>query len=104
MRRIGLAVVLALGCFLASFVAEAQGPAKVWRIGFLSPSGNKGAGFAVFREGLRELGYVEGQNIAFEFRSSEGKHGRLPLRGRHIVLLDRRRRGRVAGGKLTGDR
>jgi putative ABC transport system substrate-binding protein len=34
------------------------------------------------REGLREVGYLEGQNIAFEFRSAEGNTDRLPARGR----------------------
>src|SRR5437764_7781255 len=40
-----------------------------------------------FREGLRELGYVEGQNIAFEFRSAEGKLDRLPELASELVRL-----------------
>ena len=86
MRRTGLAVALTLSFFLAPLVAEAQQTGKVWRIGFLSPSGYKG-GFAVFREGLRELGYVEGQNVAFEFRSSEGRAERLPGLAAELVRL-----------------
>ena len=39
------------------------------------------------REGLRELGYVEGQNIAFEFRSAEGKADQLPLLAAELVRL-----------------
>jgi putative ABC transport system substrate-binding protein len=39
------------------------------------------------REGLRELGYVEGQNIAFEFRSAEGKLDRLPQLASELVRL-----------------
>src|SRR5215217_611330 len=39
------------------------------------------------REGLRELGYVEGQNIAFEFRSAEGKLDRLPELAAELVRL-----------------
>ena len=55
-------------------LAEAQQPAKVPRIGFLT-----GLRFAdparveAFRQGLRELGYVEGKNIAIEWRYAEGK-------------------------------
>jgi len=66
MRRIGLAVVLALSLILSPLVADAQPAGKVPRIGFLSPASPSDAGhnpsdlavlFAAFREGLRELGY-----------------------------------------------
>jgi putative ABC transport system substrate-binding protein len=73
MRRIGLAVVLAL--FIAPFVVEAQEAGKVWRIGFLGP----GSGPPVpFLTGLRDFGYVEGRNILIEYRWAEGKYERLP--------------------------
>jgi len=85
MRLIGL--VLALGLVLAPLVAEAQPPGKVPRIGLLSPASPSDAGrnpsdlavlFAALREGLRELGYVEGQNIKIESRWAEGNYDRLP--------------------------
>src|SRR5262247_549955 len=60
--------------------AEAQQPKKAPRIGYLSatsPSVNP-TRIEAFRQGLRELGYVEGKNIIIEWRSAEGKLDRLP--------------------------
>ena len=68
-------VLLAFGV-----TAEAQQPKKVPRIGVLialSPSAISDRTEA-FRQGLRELGYVEGKNIVVEYRSAEGKFDRLP--------------------------
>jgi len=83
MRLLGLAVVLTLSLNLASLAtAAAQPPEKVPRVGYLAltshsdPLSQRLLG--AFRQGLRELGYVEGQNIAIEFRWAEGKHDRLP--------------------------
>ena len=64
------ALVLALGA-----MAQAQQPTKVPRIGYLgaaSPSANSER-IEAFRQGLRELGYVEGKNIVVEYRYTEGK-------------------------------
>ncbi len=63
MRVIGLAVVLALSLALAPLAAEAQQPTNVPRIGYLSgPSlSTLAARIEAFRQGLRELGYVEGK-------------------------------------------
>jgi putative ABC transport system substrate-binding protein len=63
-----------------SFPANAQQPRKVPRIGYLSvlsPSSDSSR-LEAFRQGMRELGYVEGQNIAIESRYAEGKLDRLP--------------------------
>src|SRR6266576_1467990 len=60
--------------------AHAQQPKKVPRIGYLS-SGDPGSASTsaeAIRAALRELGYIEGENIAFEYRYSEGKVDRLP--------------------------
>src|SRR5499426_3425908 len=60
--------------------AEAQQPKKAPRIGYLSatsPSVNP-TRIEAFRQGLRELGYVEGKNIVIEWRYAEGKLDRLP--------------------------
>src|SRR5262245_59418050 len=84
MRRIGLAVVLIVGLTLAQFVpalsAETQPPSSVRRIGFLSGNSSESTrGFVEeFRHGLRERGYVEGQNIRVEYRWADGKADRLP--------------------------
>ena len=68
--------------------AEAQ-PTKIPRIGYLGANS-----FSVntdrpeaFRQGLRELGYIEGNNIAIEWRSAEGKQDRLPALAAELVRL-----------------
>jgi putative tryptophan/tyrosine transport system substrate-binding protein len=83
--------VLALGALLFSLClpAEAEQPVKIPRVGFLigsSPSANA-ARIEAFRQGLRELGYVEGKNIVIEFRSADGKFDRLPALAAEIVHL-----------------
>ena len=69
------------------FVARAQS-SKVARIGALFIGIADAESFKKeLREGLRELGYVEGQNIAFEFRSAEGQLDRLPELAGELVRL-----------------
>src|SRR2546428_12376094 len=80
MRLIGLAVILAVSLTLAPLAAQGQQTGKLYRIGFL---GNSTAALEAhlvgpFREGLRDLGYVEGQNIVIEYRWAEGKYERFP--------------------------
>ena len=77
MRLIGLAVVLDVGLKLAALVAEAQLPGKVYRIRWLSPaSASTGASnFDALRNGLGELGYVEGKSWRATFYTT----GRLLL-------------------------
>jgi putative tryptophan/tyrosine transport system substrate-binding protein len=62
------------------FAASAQQAGKVYRIGFLGSATAAGSANAVnsLRSGLRELGYIEGANIAIEFRWAEGHYDRLP--------------------------
>src|SRR3990167_4216586 len=84
-------VCLALGAFLLalSFPAEAQQPKKVPRIGYLggaSPSAIS-ARTEAFRQGLRELGYIEGKNIVIEWRSAEGKPERMSELATELVRL-----------------
>src|ERR1700730_752000 len=71
---------MAGGLLAAPLAAEAQVPAKVPRIGFLSIGSptDLARQLEAFRQGLRELGYVEGQTIAIEYRLSEGRPERLP--------------------------
>ena len=77
MRLIGLAVILALNLTLAPLAAGTQHPAKIPSIGYIS-GGSDSANQAAFREGLRELGYIEGRNILIEYRFAHGSYERLP--------------------------
>jgi putative ABC transport system substrate-binding protein len=91
MRLIGLAVVLAVSLTLAPLAAETQQAVSVPRVGFLSPSSlsepRTPRYLEAFRQGLRELGYVEGQSIAIELRWAEGKYDRLPALAAELVRL-----------------
>ena len=83
-----LAVVIAIVTFGA--VAGAQQPAKIPRIGYLSGTGNasnQGPYVDALRQGLRELGYAEGKNIAIEYRGAEGKLDRFPGLVNELVQL-----------------
>jgi len=88
MRRSGLAVVLAVTLF-APVAAKEQEAAKVWRLGFLSPySADYDATWrAAFRNGLRDLGYVENKNIVIEERHFGGRHNAVPALVEELVRL-----------------
>ena len=84
-------LALSFGAVLSALCmsADAQQPAKAPRIGFLggsSPSAIS-ARIEAFRQGLRELGYVEGKNIVIEWRYAEGKFDRLPALAAELVRL-----------------
>ena len=68
-------LVYALPALLLTTIhlAEAQQPKKIPQIGFLSSAAPSGTPYESFRQGLRDLGYVEGQNIAIEYRYGEGR-------------------------------
>jgi putative ABC transport system substrate-binding protein len=87
-KKILLSVVATL--ILASlFPAAAQQPKKVARIGFLAPATRTGYQHQTdaFLQGLRELGYVEGQNIVIEYRWADGNFERLPELAAELVRL-----------------
>src|SRR5262249_44670021 len=71
MRRIGLAVIFALNLVVALRGIEAQQAAKVYRIGYLAPWPTDSPPVQSFRQGLRELGYVEGRDIVIDGRSAQ---------------------------------
>jgi ABC-type uncharacterized transport system substrate-binding protein len=93
-KRIGPVIIrisLALGALLyaASFPAEAQHDAKVYRIGVLEAVGaaSNVANLSAFRQGLGELGYVEGQNFVIEYRSADGRAERFADLASELVRL-----------------
>lgn len=86
MQRLALTVVLLLGLWHAP--AAAQAPGKVWRIGFLgdgSPEARAAHTLEPVREGLRELGYVEGRNLTLDARWSAGSRERLVANAAEFV-------------------
>jgi putative tryptophan/tyrosine transport system substrate-binding protein len=74
--RVVSVVILAMCGVLPA--AEAQLAAKIQRVGFLAPQGRSLPLFDAFRQGLAELGYVEGKNIIIESRFAEGQYERFP--------------------------
>jgi ABC-type uncharacterized transport system substrate-binding protein len=73
----------------APLPAQAQQGGKVWRIGYLDQGSAIGNGpyFEAFRQGLRDLGWVEGKNITIDVRFAEGKTERLPALAAELVRL-----------------
>jgi putative ABC transport system substrate-binding protein len=88
MRSIGLAIWLAVGLTLATFGVEAR-TEKVYRVGFLG--GASPTPYAhltgALRQGLNDLGYVEGKNLSIEYRWAEGQYERLPALAAELVRL-----------------
>src|SRR5262245_2421646 len=83
------------GCALCAllfgfcFSADAQQPKKIFRIGYLSNSDpvRESSRSEAIRQALRELGYIAGQNIATEYRYSEGNPARAPEHAAELVRL-----------------
>jgi putative ABC transport system substrate-binding protein len=88
LKPIRLVVTLALVILTAPLAADTQQPARVPRIGVLltlyAPAEDPPE---AFRQGLRALGYIEGQNIAIEWRAAEGKYDQLPALAAELVRL-----------------
>ena len=82
-------MAMAAGGLLAEpLVVEAQ-QAKVYRIGLLSTGNPRPTAiFQAFEQRLRELGYIEGQNLAIEFRNAEGRTDKLPGLAAELVRLN----------------
>src|SRR5215471_15376505 len=92
MRRrtvLAMGIVSSVGSFALSLAARAQAPAKVYRIGFLIAEALPGQASRVdaVREGLRDLGYVEGRNVVIELRSAEGNYDPLPELSAELIRL-----------------
>ena len=70
-----------------SIPAAAQQPGKMSLIGYLSRGSGPGANEEIFRQGLRSLGYIEGQTVAIESRFAHEKLDRLPELAAELVRL-----------------
>jgi putative ABC transport system substrate-binding protein len=88
MDRRSFIATLAGGLLAAPLAGEAQQPAKIARIGYLSPNLATSPHLReAFRQGLRDLGYVEGRNLVIEYRDAEGKFERIPALAAELVAL-----------------
>ncbi len=92
MRKKVFGLSLCAMLFALSFLVEAQQLPKVYRIGFLafgSPPSGPSPNLEAFRQRLRELGYMEGQNMILEPRYAKGNIGRLPHLAAELVRRPR---------------
>jgi ABC-type uncharacterized transport system substrate-binding protein len=80
-------ITLVLGLFLAPYLSQAQSVAKTPRIGMLTLASAPNPALEAFRQGLRDLGYTEGQSIALEYRFAEGRFERLSELAADLVRL-----------------
>ena len=87
MKKIIFCVALGALLLVLYVSAEAQQPKKVHRIGFLAPGDPVTQSTEAIRLALRELGYIEGQNIVIEYRYGEGKRDRFPELAAELVRL-----------------
>ena len=87
-RRLSLGVTLLLAGLFSPLAGEAPQAAKVPRIGYVSTNLAASPHLVdAFRQGLRDLGYVEGSNVVIEYRSAEGKLERLPALAAELAAL-----------------
>ena len=89
MDRRAFLFVSSLGTLSAPRAAGAQQAGKVHRIGYLAGGSSETSRYTIeaFRQGLRELGWVEGQNIVIDYRFAEGRFDRLPDLAAELVRL-----------------
>jgi putative ABC transport system substrate-binding protein len=90
MKKAAASILVAVVLLALGVTAEAQQPKKVPRIGLLVPSSASSDSTRrdAFLQGLRDLGYVEGKNIAIEYRYTEGELNRLPDLAAELVRLN----------------
>jgi len=90
-RRRDVLALLGSSAVMLPLRSFAQQPGKVWRVGFLSfrsrPDSLDSDVFGAFRLGMRELGYIEGKDLAIEWRFADGKLERLPDLAAELVRL-----------------
>jgi len=89
LRKVRVSILFVVVLLAVGVIAEAQQPKKVPRIGYLSSSDpiTESTRSEGIRQALHDLGYVEGQNISFEYRYAEGKLDRFPELAVELVRL-----------------
>ncbi len=87
MERRTFLVMISGGLLAAPLAAEAQQAARVPRVGYLGLGSPSDPFIQAFQQGLRELGYVEAQNIVLEYRYAQGHEERLPALATELVRL-----------------
>jgi ABC-type uncharacterized transport system substrate-binding protein len=89
LSAIGLIVTFGIGLLVPPLVVAAPQPGKVYRIGFIGTGSPPppSAPLEALRQGLRDLGWIEGQNISIEYRWAEGKADRVPGFAAELVRL-----------------
>ena len=83
----GIAVAFALAMLCVPYPGWAQQAAKVWRVGYLATASGPDEQVDALREALRKLGYVEGRNIAYEYRWAAGHQERVQDLAEELVRL-----------------
>src|SRR6478735_5686796 len=90
-NRRKLVMALGVAAMAAPFASLAQQHGKVWRVGFLASRHvdflDSDSYYGPFRQGMHELGYVDGKNLVIEWRSAEGNNDRLPDLATELVNL-----------------
>ena len=84
---VGLTVIVALTVLAMPLTAEAQQATRVYRIGVLAGTTPRDRNVEAFLEGMRALGYIEGQNLVLEYRGAEGQYERFPALAAELVRL-----------------
>jgi len=89
-RQLVSAVGLAVGVLVGPLHGEAQPPSKIVRIGYLATDLTVGDARypEAFRQGLRDLGYIEGRNVVIEYRDAKGKPERFPALAVELVEMN----------------
>lgn len=88
MKRRGFIALLGSAAVAWPAAVHAQQPGKIYRIGFLGDSPADSEATEAFRQGLRDLGYVEGRNIIIQYRWAEGKAERMRELAEELVRLN----------------
>jgi putative ABC transport system substrate-binding protein len=87
-RAAASSILVSVMLLVVAGITEAQQPTKVSKIGWLGiGTATSNSRFEEFRRALRDLGYVEGKNIIFEYRSADNKLDRLPPLAEELVRL-----------------